>query len=247
MPSPPPCPQVAAFLRSVLAEACSSGPAAGSLAAPPSPQAVVAEALAQPGVLQLMLAVLRCFTAWTKLGCLLDSDQAAFFASLAGELLFVADSQQGVPYHPLCLPAAVDAASEVIEHATEALQPLLTQLAAALPQRAAALNSSGAEDEAAELAHVFALFCSTNRALCGAEGPEGEALRQVGGAPGAPFCRAQACGAHALSASQPVATAVLTLLPLDFLDFQPSRRACCCCWRCRKGLAWTAAGRLCLP
>ncbi len=166
--------QVVAFLRSALAKACSP-------VASPSPQAVAAAALARPQLMQLTLAVLRCFTAWTKLGCLqhLDAEQAAFFASLAGELLFVADPQSGLPYHPLCLPAAVDAASEVIEHATEALQPLLVQLAAALPQRAAALCASGYEDEAAELAHVFAVFCSTHCTLCGSEGPEGEALRQV--------------------------------------------------------------------
>lgn len=149
--------------------------------APLGPQAVAAIAVARPEVLQLVLAVLRCFTAWTRLGCLqhLDHQQAAYFAGVAGELLFVPDPKSGLPYHPLCLPAAVDAASEIIEHATEALQPLLAQLAAALPQRAAVLTSSGAEDEAAELSHVFGLFCSTHCALCGAEGPDGEALRQV--------------------------------------------------------------------
>lgn len=174
--------QVVSFLRSLLADACSAATAAaGSPEAPPGPQAVAAMAVAQPELLQLVLTVLRCFTAWTRLGCLqhLDHQQAGYFASVAGELLFVPDLRHGLPYHTLCLPAAVDAVSEIIEHATEALQPLLAQLVAALPQRAAALSSSGAEDEAAELSHVFEMFCSTHCALCGAEGPDGEALRQV--------------------------------------------------------------------
>ncbi|PRW18313.1 ARM repeat-containing [Chlorella sorokiniana] len=113
--------EVIVFLRLALPEACSAAAAAGSPLAAPSPRAVAAAAVGQPQVLQLTLAVLRCFTAWTKLGCLQhwDQQQAAFFASLAGELLFASDPQHGLPYHPFCLPAAVDAASE---HALRALR-----------------------------------------------------------------------------------------------------------------------------
>jgi hypothetical protein len=161
----------------------------GSPGGPPSPaqqapqQPQLGLLLQEEGWQHLTLSVLRCFGAWVKWGCLqyIDPRHASYFASLAGELLFSADPARGLPYHPACLPAAVDAATELIEHATEALQPLLLQLAAALPARATALRAADGEAAAEELCHVFALFCSTHCELTAAEGPEGQALRQVGG------------------------------------------------------------------
>ena len=167
----------------------------------------------QQSALTLTLGTLRCFGAWVKWGCLpyIDPLHAAHFATLAGQLLFVpghhhdagaaaaaAPSNSGggggppllLPFSPDCLPAGVDATSEVIEHATEALEPLLLRLALQLPQRVAALHAAaaaagGAMPEAAaaagEVAHVFALYCSTHCELCVAEGPDGQALRQVSG------------------------------------------------------------------
>ena len=118
---------------------------------------------------------------WVKWGCLqyVAPHHAAYFASLAGELLFAGDPARGLPFSPTCLPAAVDAASEIIEHATEELQPLLVQLAAALPARAAALAAAGGGAAAEELSHVFSLFVGTHAPLCAASGPQGRALRQV--------------------------------------------------------------------
>lgn len=171
-------PEVAAWLHSVHSSSSSSAVGGGPSCSPGAAAAGAGELLT--------LAVLRCFAAWVKWGCLqyVEARHAAYFASLAGELLFASEAARGQPFHPLLLPAAVDAATEIIEHASEELQPLLLQLAGALPARAAALRASGApgaEEAAEELCHVFALFCSTHCALCAAEGPEGEALRQVGG------------------------------------------------------------------
>lgn len=143
--------------------------------------------LSQPQQSQLTLAVLRCFGAWVRAGCLqhVDSHTAAYFASLAGQLLFAADSDRGLPYSPQHLPTAVDVTSEIIEHATDALQPLLLQLAAALPARVAALHAGSAAEAAGDVSHLYGLYVSTHTSLCAASGPQGAALRQVGSqAPG---------------------------------------------------------------
>ena len=242
--SPPlhPAIQVASWLHSVHLEACGSAAAGSSPGPPPSPQQAAAASLARPDALALTLAVLRCFTAWAKWGCLqyVEHAHAAYFAGLTGELLFAADPARGLPYHPACLPAAVDAATEIVEHCTEALQPLLLQLATALPARAAALRSGGAEDEAAELAHVFALFCSTHCTLCAAEGPQGQALRQVGGGQAGGWgmraaSRSCGCCRHpGLTPAAPRAT------PCQ------CRRGCSSCLRCPLSPATTPAARLCL-
>lgn len=175
---------MASWLHAVHATAASGATGAGSSPGPPSsPASPPQQPEAREGWQRLTLGVLRCFAAWTKWGCLQHVDQAhaAYFATLAGQLLFAPDPSAS----PL-FQAAVDAATEIVEHATEALQPLLLQLAAALPARAAALrcagggNGGGSEEAAEELCHVFALFCSTHCTLCMVEGPEGQALRQVG-------------------------------------------------------------------
>ncbi|KAI3435522.1 hypothetical protein D9Q98_001588 [Chlorella vulgaris] len=136
--------------------------------------------LSQPQQSQLTLAVLRCFGAWVRAGCLqhVDSHTAAYFASLAGQLLFAADSDRGLPYSPQHLPTAVDVTSEIIEHATDALQPLLLQLAAALPARVAALHAGSAAEAAGDVSHLYGLYVSTHTSLCAASGPQGAALRQ---------------------------------------------------------------------
>ncbi|KAL4458064.1 hypothetical protein ABPG75_012929 [Micractinium tetrahymenae] len=170
-------PEVAAWLHSVHSSGGSSSGGGSSPSRSPGGQPGTAAGEA------LTLAVLRCFAAWVKWGCLqyVETRHAAYFATLAGELLFASDAARGQPFHPVLLPAAVDAATEIIEHAPEELQPLLLQLAGALPARAAVLRASGnpgAQEAAEELCHVFALFCSTHCALCAAAGPQGEALRE---------------------------------------------------------------------
>lgn len=232
-------PAVAAWLHAVHT-AGSSGAAAGSSSrdAPPSPSQLTAAAALAGGHedwQRLTLAVLRCFTAWVKWGCLqyVDHAHATYLTSLAGELLFAPDPARGLPFHFACLPVAVDAATEVVEHATEALQPLLLQLAVALPARAAQLQVAGSEEQAAELCHVFALFCSTHCTLCAAEGPQGQALRQVR--------EAWEHEAGALAVLPPQCS------QLPPASCPPCRRACCSCWRCRQSQAATAVALRCLP
>lgn len=167
-------PQVAAWLHALHTSAGGGGASNGGSPASPGPAAGSQEWQ------QLTLGVVRCFAAWAKWGALqyVEGQHAAYLARLAGELLFAPQ-----PASSPLFAAAVDAATEVVDHATPTLQPLLLQLAAALPARAAALCCAGdgsGEAAAEELAHVFALFCSTNCALCMAEGPEGQAMRQVG-------------------------------------------------------------------
>ena len=120
---------------------------------------------------QAVVGSVRCFGAWVRWGCLpyIEQAHAEAFTRAAAALLL--SHKPGAP------AVGLDALSEVLEHATEALQPLLLQIALQLAPRVEQLAAAG--EGVRDLAHVFCLFCSTHAVLCVAAGREGQALRLV--------------------------------------------------------------------
>eukprot|EP00887_Chlorella_sp_A99_P001509 scaffold8.g1509.t1 len=170
--------EVAAWLHAAHSAALGAPANAAAMAAQPGSleQAVLQSCPATTGETLHMLA---CWTAWAKWGSLayVPQQQADHFLRVAAALLLSGREE--------VVGAGVEAISEVVEHGSEGLQPLLLALALRLADALGLLlqqacrqgQGAGTLWHAARLSHVFCLFCSAHPALVAAAGREGTALR----------------------------------------------------------------------
>lgn len=125
-------------------------------------------------VLKRTAAIVWCFAAWAKWGCLhyLAPDQGNYFIALAGASLFV--DPEG---HPDVFNAGLEAFGEAMEHAPDHAQAATMEVVRQLPPHIAgrtARHAAGVD----RLSYVFATYCATNATLATTATSDGVVLRE---------------------------------------------------------------------